>query len=74
MAKLCRITVFAFIWRPGLRKLGLSVSDGYGRTDLENGIEYCEALIDEGLKKEPMDHFSLRGYIKWANMEIMRRF
>lgn len=70
MAKLCRITVLAFKWGPGQVK----PSDGYARKDLVNGIEYCEDLIEQGFKEEPMDHFSLRGYIKWANMEIMRRF
>jgi len=68
MAKLCRITVLAYQFE------GVGPRDGYKRQDLENGIEFCEDLIDQGFKEEPMDHFSLRGYIKWANMEIMRRF
>ncbi len=68
MAKLCRITVLAYQFE------GIGPRDGYERKDLENGIEFCEDLIEQGFKEEPMDHFSLRGYIKWANMEIMRRF
>ena len=70
MAKLCRITVLAYMWGPGQ----VNPSDGYGRKDLEIGIEFCEDLIDRGYIEEPMDHFNLRGYIKWANMELMRRF
>ena len=66
MAKLCRVTVLAYMYQV------VGPFDGYGRDDLENAIEYCEALVDEGFTEEPMDHFSLRGFIKWANMEIMR--
>ena len=68
MAKLCRITVLAYQCED------VGPRDGYARKDLENGIEFCEDLIEQGYTEEPMDHFSLRGYIKWANMEIMRRF
>ncbi len=68
MAKLCRITVLAYMHQVE------GPFDGYGCGDLENSIEYCEALIDEGFTEEPMDHFNLRGFIVWANMEIMRTF
>jgi hypothetical protein len=67
MGKPCRLSFFAF-------KNGESVFDGLGDgvldrftiANLENGIDYCEWLISEGFEHEPLDGFSLQGFIEWA--------
>lgn len=34
-------------------------------------IDYCQHCIDLGLSVEPMDGFSLQGFISWAEREIL---
>lgn len=60
--KICRITIFAFMhpdW-------GLTPKDGYGKSDLENGIEFCQEYLAEGYTYEYHDGFNLKKYIEWA--------
>lgn len=63
MAKICRITICAFIFGD----IPKGLQNGYTDFDLTVGIDYCQALIDDyGMTTEPMDGFSLSGYIEWA--------
>lgn len=62
MAKPCRIAFFAFI--------DGTEYDGYRKHDLENGIAYCEGLLKEGFKKEPLDNFDLKKFIAWAKKRL----
>jgi len=64
--KLCRIAVFAYQFGD----IPKGQEHGYEDGDLLNAIEYCEDLVDQGLTKEPMDHFGLRSFIKWAENKI----
>ena len=64
--KLCRITVLAFKYGdiPKGRR------NGYTNVDLENAIEYCQDLIEEGFTDEPMDNFNLKDFISWAKASL----
>lgn len=63
--KICRITILAFLWGD------VPKGEGYDNDDLENGIQYCQELIEhENLTHEPMDNFSLAEYINWAQKLI----
>ena len=64
--KLCRITVFAYQFGD----IPKGREHGYEDKDLLNAIEYCNDLIDQGFAKEPMDHFGLQSFIKWAENKI----
>lgn len=73
MGKPCRLSFFAFKGEE-LGGLGYGEDVGPGvaftRNDLLNGIDYCEGLIAYGFKNEPLDDFSLVGYIAWAKRTI----
>jgi hypothetical protein len=62
MAKLCRISALAFMWGD----IPMAPENGYGPIDLINGIDYCEGLMEIGFANDPIDKFSLSGYIEWA--------
>jgi hypothetical protein len=62
MSKLCRITVLAYLFGD----IPKGLENGYEDDDLTNAIDYCEALLEEGLVREPMDNFDLQDFIRWA--------
>jgi hypothetical protein len=46
---------------------------GYGKFDLEVGIQYCQDLINfDGLKKEPFHGYDLRKFIEWARGQLKK--
>lgn len=38
----------------------------YSPNDLKDVTEFCQAYLNEGMTVEPMDGFSLQGFIDWA--------
>jgi len=46
-------------------------SEEYNKHDLENAVDYCKDLQEHGFEYEPMDHFSLVGFIRWAEQEAL---
>jgi hypothetical protein len=60
--KICRITIFAYLFGD----IPKGKENGYDNWDLENAIQYCEELIEEGFTNEPMDNFDLLDFIRWA--------
>lgn len=62
--KLCRIAVLAYEYGD----VPMGREHGYEEKDLENAIEYCADLLVQGFRYEPMDNFSLTGFIRWANL------
>lgn len=63
MGKPCRLSFMAY----RDNDLSLTFGDAFEVSDLLNGIEYCQWLIAEGWTLEPLDRFSLFGYISWAS-------
>ena len=61
--KPCRIAMMAFIFGD----IPIGIENGYTKDDLIALIDYCQALIDEGLVTEPHDNFNLKDCIQWAN-------
>jgi hypothetical protein len=61
---ICRIAMLAYIWKD------MPAFDGYTEQDLRDMIVWCNDMIDQGLTYEPIDRFSLRGFIKWANKQL----
>ena len=43
---------------------------GYDSYDLNFGIDYAQALIDEGFKKEPFYGYDLKKFIEWAKGKL----
>lgn len=64
--KICRITILAFLFG----NIPKGDENGYNDYDLQNAIQYCEELIADGFKREPMDNFDLKEFIAWANKQI----
>lgn len=69
MAHLCGIVVWAYRIRDRV-ELPKGNEHGWDDVALENAIEYCQALIEEGCVREPMDDFDLRDFIDWAKSEL----
>lgn len=68
MAKPCRLSFFAYMANESHK------ADGhYDDHDLINGIDYCKYCLELGLSVEPMDGFSLQGFISWAEREIQSK-
>lgn len=67
MGKPCRVSFLAF--RDGLAlRYGDGPLDDFSPGNLEDGIAYCHWLMkDFRMTHEPLDGFSLSGYIEWAN-------
>lgn len=61
--KICRITILDFVF-------GEQTEGGYDKWDLENGIKWCEEMIEEGFTVDPMDKFNLENYIGWAKNKL----
>jgi len=66
MGNICRITIVAFIYGD----IPKGIEHGYDNWDLENAINYCNGLIEEGFTHEPMDDFNLKDFIVWAKNKI----
>lgn len=70
MSKICRITIFAFIFGD----IPMGYENGYETIDLLNTIDYCRFLISEGYEFEPIDNFNLKDFIDWAEDKIKSHF
>jgi hypothetical protein len=46
--------------------------EGYGEHDLIVGIDYAEALLEEGERREPFHGYDLGAFVRWAR-ERQRR-
>jgi len=63
MAKLCRITLLAFVFGD----IPKGEVNGYTDWDLENTIDYCDGLLEEGFTHDPVDRdVNLRAFKTWA--------
>jgi hypothetical protein len=69
VSHLCKITVWAY-WIRDRSELPKGKEHGWDDVDLENAIDYCTGLLEEGFTEEPMDHFDLADFIAWAKSEM----
>jgi hypothetical protein len=69
MARLCSIAVWAYRIRDR-SELPKGAEHGWDDKDLENAIDYCQQLIEDGYTREPLDDFDLRDFIDWAKTEL----